>query len=72
MVHKSVYGDVPKYFRNYFNGVDEVHRYSTRGSSTEFVPPRFNTNLGKQSFLYVGTTLWKSVTWCTEDSKKYT
>jgi len=58
MVHQIVYGDVPTYFRNYFNIVNEVHRYSTRGSSTDFVPP-------KQSFLYVGTT------WYTQDSKKY-
>ena len=58
MVHKIVHGDVPKYFKNYFKRVNEVHRYSTRGSSTDFVPPRAKTNLGKQSFLYVGTTLW--------------
>lgn len=61
MIHKIVYGDVPKYFRNYFNKVNEVHRYSTRGSATDFIPPRVKTNLGKQSFLYVGATLWNGL-----------
>ena len=58
MVHRIVYGDVPKYFRNYFDRVSEVHRHSTRGNSTHFVPPRVQTNLGKDYFLYAGKTLW--------------
>ena len=31
MVHRTVFGDVPKYVRNYFNRVGEVQRHSTRG-----------------------------------------
>ena len=57
-VHRIVYGDVAKYFRNYFNQVSDVDRHSTRDSSTDFVPPRVKINLGKEYFLYAGTTLW--------------
>ena len=58
MVHKILNGDVPKYFRNYFNRVSEVHTHATRGSTTDFVPPRVRTNLGKDSFFYTGAALW--------------
>ena len=42
----------------YFNRVRDVHSYSTRGSSTDFVPPRVKSNLGKESFLYIATSLY--------------
>lgn len=58
MVHKIVNGHVPKYLNNFFNRVRNVHSYSTRGSSTDFVPPRVNTKIGKDSFLYVASSLW--------------
>ena len=57
MVHKIVYGDVPKYFRNDFNRVSDIYRHSTRDSSTGFVAPRIKTNWGKDYFLDAGTTL---------------
>lgn len=37
-LHKIVYGEVPVYFRDYFNHVRDIHSYSTRRSSTDFVP----------------------------------
>lgn len=58
MAHRIVHGEVPKYFKNYFNRVNDVHNYSTRGSSTDFVPPRVRTNMGKESFSYAGSVLW--------------
>lgn len=58
MVHRIVHGAVPKYLNNYFNRVRDVHSYSTRGSSTDFVPPKVKSNLGKESFLFVTTSLW--------------
>ncbi len=58
MVHRTVYGVVPKYLINYFNRVRDVHSYSTRGSLADFVLPRVKSNLGKESFMYVATSLW--------------
>ena len=50
--------DYPQIFGQLLNRVRDVHSYSTRGSSTDFVPPRVKSNLGKESFLYVATSLW--------------
>lgn len=58
MVHKILKGDVPKYLSNFFRRVRDVHSHSTRGSATDFVPPRVQTKVGKDSFLSVASSMW--------------
>lgn len=61
MVHRIINCETPVYLINYFNRVNGVHSYSTRRSSTDLVLYRFNTQLGKRSFLYSGAVLWNNL-----------
>lgn len=61
MVHKIVNGHVPKYLSNFFSQVRDVQTYSTRGSATDFVPPKVQTKVGKDSFAYVASCKWNSL-----------
>ena len=61
MVHRIEYGTVPRYLRNYLSRVGEVHDYETRGSSTDFVPPNTNINIGQETFLWSATSRWNSL-----------
>ena len=58
LTFKIVKKTVPKYLNNFFTRVGESHQYSTRGSSTDFIPIRFKTLMGKNSFKYSAATQW--------------
>ena len=58
LTFKIVLNLVPKYLKNYFTRVSKSHQHSTRGSATDFIPNRFKTLIGKNSFKYSTTTEW--------------
>ena len=61
MVHRIIEDKAPKYLCNYFSKVSDVHRYSTRGSATNFVPCKVKTSIGKASFLYSAAITWNGL-----------
>ena len=61
LVKRIVQGEVPKYLCNYFNSIRDHHQYSTRGSSTDFIPYKFKSMMGKESFLYSAAKQWNSL-----------
>lgn len=61
LVHRIVHGVVPVYFNNYFNRIRDTHAYPTRRSSTDFVPVRLRSCMGKESFLYSAAVFWNSL-----------
>ena len=52
---------IPRYLKNYFTGVNEVHTHNTRGNATNHVPPRYFTNKGLCSFRSYATNMWNAL-----------
>ena len=46
--NKILQGNGPRYFKNYFMLVRDLHGYSTRGKATDIVPCRFKTCSGQK------------------------
>ena len=61
MVHRIIKNKAPKYLCKYFLKVCDVHKYSTRGSATDFVPCKVRSSMGKASFLYSAAMTWNSL-----------
>ena len=61
MVHRIVKNEVPNYLVKYFENVRDIHRYNTRGSSTDFVPYKFESSKGKSTFLYSAAVMWNGL-----------
>ena len=61
MVHRIIQNKAPRYFNKYFLKVCDVHKYSTRGSATDFIPCKVNTSIGKASFLFSAAMTWNSL-----------
>ena len=61
LVFRILRETVPKYLSNYFTRVSDAHRYFTRGSSSDLVPPKFKTLMGKNAFYYFATTQWNAL-----------
>ena len=61
MVHRIKNREVPRYLIKYFVDVKDTHRYNTRGSSTDFVPYKFNSGMGKSTFLYSAAVMWNGL-----------
>lgn len=58
MVLRIFKREAPRYLTDYFCKVSDVHGYSTRGSSTNIVPIKFKSLMGKCTFLYSAAILW--------------
>ena len=58
-VFKSVKGIHPPYLKDLFK--PPTHHYHTRGSASDFNLPPVKTNMGKQSYTYRGTSIWRSL-----------
>ena len=52
---------IPMYLTNYFQNVKDVHKYNTRGSSTDHVQPRFGSNKGSNLFSCYATKTWNAL-----------
>ena len=61
LTFKIILNLAPKYLLNYFLPVRETHQHSTRGRTTDFVPCRFKTMIGKNSFRYNAAVLWNKL-----------
>ena len=61
MVHKIKYGEVPDFLKRCFIPRNEVHSRFTRASVADLSLPSFKSNMGKQSFAYVGATQWNNL-----------
>ena len=52
---------IPKYLSNYFINIKDVHNYNTRGSATDHVQPKVNSNKGSNSFFCYTTKMWNAL-----------
>lgn len=58
LTYKITKNRVPEYLTNYFTTVRDTHSHFTRGSTINFIPWRFKTQFGKNTFRYSAALLW--------------
>ena len=63
---------IPMYLKDYFLKVKDRHNYNTRGSSTDLVQPRHDSNKGLNSFSCYATNMWNALPKAVKECKSLT
>ena len=61
LTHKIVQNKGPNYLSNYFNRFSDSHNYSTRRGRTDFILPKFSTEMGTNTFLFTAASEWNKL-----------
>ena len=52
---------LPEIFDNYYVTFSSLHNIATRGSNTQFIIPRHNSNIGAWTVKVYGASLWNEI-----------
>ena len=61
MVYKSLKEQCPKYFKGYFQYVNQSHSVNTRASIADLKQKNLKSKIGRSSFKYTGVEDWNKI-----------